>query len=192
MRKGGSVFILGVIVGVILLEGEMTPSYGQRLAAPKNNISTIGLKSPGTATSWSLFGTVVPTFMGMAAGEGPGAMMFLMGVTVGPSMGYFYAGRSGRGWAGVGIRFGAMTVSVVGLALNYDDNPGELTPAAIMFLVPFGFLVGDIIHDIASVHKAVEEENRKIVRNGEEKKLSVAPEYFGRQNAIGIKAQLKF
>jgi hypothetical protein len=192
MKKRSLAILLVGIVGLICLIGTVTPAIAQGLTMPKNTVIMPGLKSPSSATAWSLFGTVVPTFMGFAAGNAPGGMMVLFGVTMGPSMGYFYVGKSGRGLAGAGIRLGAMTVSVVGLALNYNDKPGELTASAIMFLAPLGFLVGDIIHDIANAHKAAEKYNEKIAGKNAGTSLTIAPEYFGSQKAIGIKAQIKF
>lgn len=98
-----------------------------------------GLKSETTALMWSLLGTVLPAGAMILASSAesnnpaPG-LLFLGAVLVGPSLGHFYANRSGRALAGMGIRTLAMVGLVGGFAAAWNNNSGgdELMVAGLV------------------------------------------------------------
>ena len=81
-------------------------------------------KSPSTAFQWSFFSTVVPMGAGglaLASSDNEaGAVVFLGGLVVGPSIGHFYAGQAGRGIGTLLLR-GAGTVIGIGSMIPCFD-----------------------------------------------------------------------
>ena len=85
---------------------------GQDYPFPTNDLpgpnALPGMKSPGTATTLSLLGTVVPMGLavsGVAGDTGWGrAGLMLGGWLLGPSLGYVYAGDAGHGLKGMAAR----------------------------------------------------------------------------------------
>ena len=79
--------------------------------------SILGLKSERSAFQQSLYGTIIPI---------PTLILTVPGIWFGPSLGYFYAGRSGRAWAGMGVRtlaLGCMISSFWNLRLGLPSGP---------------------------------------------------------------------
>ncbi|HEX9917424.1 MAG TPA: hypothetical protein VGB16_06765 [candidate division Zixibacteria bacterium] len=111
------------------------------------------------------------------------------GLIVGPSMGYFYAGESWRGFKGVAIRLGTGGITVLCMALCYDsdlDNYATLF-GGIGFISSIVFLI-DVIYDIAKVKSTVRKHNLALHKTA----LILAPRYFVDSKACGVGLQIKF
>ena len=94
---------------------------------------TPGTKSETTALLWSLLGTVVPAGAAllMAPSQSSGTnesaapgLLLLGSALIGPSLGHFYSGRSGRALTGIGIRSAAVAAMAVGFAAAWNGNGG--------------------------------------------------------------------
>lgn len=84
-------------------------------------------KSPSTAFWLSFTSTAAPMLAGVAAnaaanGESSaGAVLFLSGLVIGPSVGHLYAGRVGRALGPVALRAAVSVVGLYALAPCFDD-----------------------------------------------------------------------
>jgi len=105
-------------------------------------------KSPNTAFLLSLLGTTVPYAIGaMGSGTNSKTLYLAAGVLflAGPSLGFFYGGLAGRGYAGVGLRFLGATLMYIGMVKSWFAIFGEETsPESIIFplYVGAGILLG--------------------------------------------------
>ena len=131
------------------------------------------LKSEGAAFSLSLLGTLIPMLAGFAmagsdsydaSGE-TGAILIYTGLYIGPSLGFFYAGRTGRGLASCGLRNGIGLVTLVGAfaicgPMDYCDD-SEAGVAAVMLLGGAIGVLSSAIYDIATIQRTVRERNEK-------------------------------
>ncbi len=156
---------------------------GQIQNAPK-------LKSEKTAFALSLFGTLLPTVSGFASlygntGDVTPFIIFGSGLVFGPSLGYFYGGRVGRGITGIGIRAGLAAATVV--AADEAGKSGGWG-GAIAASIGSGVVFVAGVVDIASVPGAVRKHNRLM----QEKALVVTPAYFAQHGAPGVKVQIQF
>ena len=77
-------------------------------------------KSPGVALGLSLGSTVVPMAAGAGLRNGGGAVVFLAGVIVGPSVGHLYAGQVWRGLGTMALR-GAATAAWINTLVDCID-----------------------------------------------------------------------
>ncbi len=108
---------------------------------------------PGAAVALSAAGTVVPVlgaFLGAHSGvDAPAAgYLFLGGVTLGPALGYVYAGHGERGFAGAAAR---TAILFGGIALSEDC-------AACGGVVAVGLLAA-VLFDLAHLSNVVAAEN---------------------------------
>ncbi|MCI0330501.1 MAG: hypothetical protein L0196_06055 [candidate division Zixibacteria bacterium] len=141
-------------------------------------MDALNLKSETKAFNWSLWGTLAPSAT---------LILLPVGLWVGPSMGYFYGGMSGRGWIGIGIRTAGMAAAVPAFISGWDGlNPDGAAQA----LATGGALLfwGSAIYDIATVKSAVRKHNRSL----QEKALTITPAYFAQHGAPGLKVQVQF
>ena len=92
-------------------------------------VATPGLKSGTTAFLLSFLGTAVPVVAGALAldtesSDSPVAgIMVVGGFVIGPSLGHFYANRSGPALAGIGIRVVALAVVAVSVLEEDFESP---------------------------------------------------------------------
>jgi len=156
------------------------------------------LKSEGTALSLSLLGTLVPLVAGTAilatsddiyysdANGSLGSLLIYTGLYFGPSMGYFYAGKSGRGWASFGLRNAIGLGMVIGVtaACPPADPCDEGAASAIVLIGGVGILAS-AIYDIANVKKTVRERNARQMASS----LAVIPTY-SRVDGPGVRVSL--
>lgn len=132
-------------------------------------------RSPATALQLSLLGTGVGFGM-MAAGarwELGGLSLAGFAVTlVGPSVGHFYAGETGRGLAHTGLRAGAVTAIAAGALWGflgcldlYGEDTCELSPGATA-LVAGGVVVGagSMIYSLYDAPRAARRHNARARR----------------------------
>lgn len=153
------------------------------------------LKSEKKAFNLSLWGTLIPLTVGTAIAanveDNFGAPVFLMttGYLVGPSLGYFYGERPGRGMLGLGIRLLLIPVPL-GTALGicgWDCGPGDEAHDWAMVALGGGALLFASI-DILTVKGAVRKYNRSLQETG----WILVPVYFGEHNAGGLQLRVTF
>jgi hypothetical protein len=143
-----------------------------------------GLKSGRTAFWWSFLGTTVPALVGIGA-----PVMLVPAVLVGPSLGHFYAGRSGTAWAGMGIRTLAGVVVLVGAALGSDENSSDHSTSSNT-LIAVGAILGSasVVWDIARAPHSAHVHNDEIRRK--HATVGIAPS-FGAAGP-GLCAEIRF
>ncbi|MCI0330504.1 MAG: hypothetical protein L0196_06070 [candidate division Zixibacteria bacterium] len=124
------------------------------------------------------------------------------GILFGPSLGYFYGGRPGRGLGGIGVRLAIAggAAAVAGIIWSGSSAEEEdcglfgpcfpfIPPASILILAAGGVMVvAHSIYDIVQVKETVQKHNR----SRQEKALTVAPAYFAQHGAPGLKLQARF
>jgi hypothetical protein len=164
------------------------PDKEQKEAAPENDVRQAATdtskpepKSESTALGWSLWGTLVPL---------PTLYLTVPGLIVGPSLGYFYAGMSGRALIGIGIRTVAVggIIAVLGIGLS-DNIDSEDEP----YIAALGFgsillLVVDVVHDISVVKSHVRKRNAKLQESG----WRISPQYFSESQTVGLNISYSF
>lgn len=138
-------------------------------------------KSPQTAFRYSLLSTLitVPTVVF----TGPGLIF-------GPSTGYFYGGMPGRAWIGIGLRVVAIggivsSFAICGWDCGKNDEAYDLAWAVL--LSSSTLLVVSTVYDIATVKRSVRHHNERLAKKG----LSLAPAYWPKNSAIGLRVTLK-
>lgn len=108
----------------------------------------MALKSEKTALQLSLWGTLIPVSVGTAllvgmgneesgpesgASAFPPLILLTTGYLFGPSLGYFYGGRPGRAWTGVGIRVVGTGAIIAAIAASWDNPDAGGAEAAALF-----------------------------------------------------------
>jgi hypothetical protein len=118
------------------------------------------LPSPGTALLLSAGATLIPVaaaLLDVPGGEAAAAA----GAFIGPAVGYFYGGRTGRGVQGILIRGGIAVVGVAvavggaaygGFEETPDDYPYAIAGVGILF-------AASAIYDTAVVERHVQKRN---------------------------------
>lgn len=124
--------------------------------------------SPGSAQLSSLAAFLVPTVVGIGVilpenasdGQvGVGSALFFAGAILGPAVGYWRGGSSGRGWLGVGIRAGVTAAAFASVA-DSDDIGAASTAAVGVFA-----LVAHAVYDVVRV-KSITTARQSRVRLG--------------------------
>jgi len=140
------------------------------------------LKSPGAATRYSILGTILPI---------PTIVLAYPGLLFGPSLGYFYAGKPGRAWTGIGIRTLATGGAISSFAIcGWDCGRGDeaYNIAWAVFLVSSGVFVGSVVYDWATVGPAVRRQNAAL----KSAQWRIEPAYSAPTGALGLKLSLRF
>jgi hypothetical protein len=117
-----------------------------------------GEKSAGAAIGWSSLGTIAPVALGLSAASLSDdatlpLILVLGGLTVGPSLGEFYAASPNRGLLGIGIRMAGETLFLYSLALAAPGNGGGSPPALIGLATYLGSAVFSFYNANASVQR---------------------------------------
>ncbi len=179
--------------------------------AQAQDLDVPGLKSEETALWLSLGSTAVPLVAGIALaaaaddeGTGAGPLIASAGLYFGPAVGYFYGGAAGRGWKGVGIRFGTGLVTALGVVAICGGADGEncsifdssdddnLAAASIVALAGLAAITFSAVYDIAKVKSHVRQANQKKLSRTEPA-LSLAPVVSPvGGGTVGIVGQLRF
>jgi hypothetical protein len=95
-----------------------------------------GAKSGTTAFAWSFFGTALPIGAALAMSSDDVDDQVVAGFTMigalvlGPSLGHFYAGRSGRALTGIGLRTLALAGLTAGAAATWNGDSDAGSAAA--------------------------------------------------------------
>jgi hypothetical protein len=134
------------------------------------------------AQNYSLLGTIIPL---------PTLFLTYPGLLVGPSLGYFHAGRPGRAWTGIGIRALATGGMISSFAIcGWDCGSGDAaySLAWAVFITSGGVFLGSAIYDIATVKGAV------LRQGGAPGKTTwtVSPRYFADARAVGAQLRIGF
>lgn len=135
--------------------------------------------------------TAVPTVAGVAllSGSGstaPGLALASAGIILGPSVGDWSGGLTGRGLKFAGLRAAAAAGGFLGVALTcWDDctDSEERTSTAIG-VASSAVLVGLVVWDLATVKGAV--------RQHEAQRVSIMPMYDPVRRSPGVMVRLKF
>ena len=120
-------------------------------------------------------------------------IMILSGITIGPSLGYFYGRCPGRGAAGIGIRLGIGALTALGTSaiIGGHEDPTTISDfVLVLAIVGIGgsMVVGDAIADMVSVKHTVSEANQKRLQSS----ISLAPGCVGQAKAPGMELTLRF
>ncbi len=169
----------------------------------ESSVSNITLKPsrpPSEAMAYGLAvgGTLIATLGGawlISMDQNPlGGILFLSGITVGPSLGQFYAGSVGQGILGtVGRTLGGI-IAIVGLAEGLDDlccdenNDGD-NGEGLMLAGSLIFLAGNV-YSLVDTHFAI---NRSLDFHKNQIGLSPTFRFKGdRPPLIGAQAWARF
>lgn len=170
---------------------------------PTREQTPLKLKSETKALRWSLLGTLVPITTGVGTGilysrpnddPAPALVLIGSGLLIGPSLGYFYGGKSDRGMKGVLIRTGIEVVTMVGAGIAVSSGGGDfgdfgnVVAAFIVLAVGQGLVLAHGIYDIAKVKSEVRKYNQSL----QETTLMVAPKYFADSGAPGLQLRITF
>jgi hypothetical protein len=186
MRKMGALIAAGLIATTLVLPLRAQESPERR----DETHPAVKLKSEKTALLWSLFGTLGSYGLVAIAATGSEARALgylgLTGSVVGPSLGYFYGGMSGRGLSGAMARLVGLGGVVGGFAMLWEEKNTGLG-AALMIVGGSTFVVSTI-SDIAGVKKAVRKHNGRT----QGASLNVAPILSPKSKTVGLSFQLGF
>jgi len=116
------------------------------------------------------------------AADAPVAALFLTGYMIGPSLGHFYAGRTGRAFVGMGIR----VVALAGLGFGFASSFDESAPGRGTGLVVAGLVVGagSVLFDIVDAPHSARVHNRMVRRS-----LAISPAAVG--GAPGVRVDVR-
>jgi hypothetical protein len=100
----------------------------------------------------------------------------------GPSIGHFYAGRSGRAWAGIGVRglIGLGFTAAAASTIDEDSNNDQDALLGALLIAGAGAMVFDIV---TAPHSAQ-------VHNEKVRRMSIAPASVG--GAPGLRVEVGF
>lgn len=162
---------------ILLLGLSATPPLTAQEGSPA------GHKSPGVALAFSFLGTALPAIPLLLSSsetdQGGAISAMLLGVFFGPSFGHFYAGRSGRALAGLGIRTGALLGLVGAVTGSWRSGAATLGDGALALGAASALL------DIATAgHSADLTNQRNAVRRVT---MSVLPGPGARGATLGVR-----
>lgn len=128
-----------------------------------------GAKSGTTAFAWSFLGTALPIGAALAMSSDDLDDQVVAGFTMvgalvlGPSLGHFYAGRSGRALTGIGLRTLALAAVTAGVAATWSNESDAGSAAGYAGLVLGGAVVlWDIVRAPHSAKVRNEQRRRSV------------------------------
>jgi hypothetical protein len=156
--------------------------------------------SPGSASTYSLLGTLIPgalcaASLVMAGSEensgedNTEAIMFMtgfVGLWFGPGIGYLYAHHPWGFWRGALIRIGGTGAMIASIAVSWDDP--DASGGWGLFLGGAAIIVGSAIFDIGQAGKEAENYNRKMGYS----KVDISPVYLQEEKTLGLGLSIKF
>ena len=158
----GKVLFLFILTASLGYGGTETRFSGKSIDTAENPLNPRvqhvyqGEKSPGTAMVWSGLGTLAPIVLGLslASLSDDATFPFILiagGLTVGPSLGEFYAASPYRGWLGIGLRMAGEFAFVYVAAKSAPGN-GTGHPVAILGLATY---LGSTVYSLYNASAAV-------------------------------------
>ena len=178
-RKGVSMFKKYLSLTLVLLL--LVPAIAEAKSMFEENFEREQkkLKSEGRALAISLVATATPVVLGgtLLSGnnEEAGLTLALGGLIAGPSFGHFYAGQTGRGLKGIGIR----AAIVIGGAYLVSSSTEELHPDCKGFSAGVGIIAVSAvtllygIYDTFTTPSSVRKYNESLIN---EAHLRLVPE----------------
>jgi hypothetical protein len=191
MRRMGALFAAGLVVASLAL-----PIRAQESQESRDKASPpVKLKSEKRAMTLSAVGTLVPwaVFASYFLGDHPTdtyANIASVGALVsplGPSLGYFYAGATGRALLGLGIRLAGLA-GMVGGSYGLDNVDSNATLMTAFIIAGAGVTLASTVIDLAGVKKAVRRHNLKV----QKLQVYLAPLVSPRTKALGLQVRLSF
>ncbi len=158
----------------------------QFLSQVVHNKLTFQLKTESHAFKESFWGTVGPL---------PTIAFAVPSLVFGPSLGYFYAEKPGRAWAGIGIRMlgvlafygayidDAIVADCFDCGYYNDDSTDD-----IIMTVSASVIIISAIYDIATVKKAMRKKKADMLQSN----FNIEPSYFADTKTYGFKLNLRF
>jgi len=189
-------------MGALLAAGLTMASLALPLSAQESQAQSppvVKLKSEKKAMTMSVIATLVPwaVFLstGLREGHDPGglsggesiALVAALAIPVGPSLGYFYAGSTGRGLMGIGIRLVGLA-GIVGGGFGRDNADANDSLMTAFMVAGTCATVGSYLYDFAGLKKAVRRHNLK----AQGMRMAIAPVVSLKSKAYGLQVQLSF
>jgi hypothetical protein len=159
------------------------PPPPAEVADERSPVAAGGLALLGTAAGWGAF------LASAGSGDGDLALLGLGGVFIGPSLGHFYAGEWGGGFAHMGVRAAAGGVVVLGAVVLFTNCYGESDDCdegvgTAMMLGGAALGVGSTIYSIVDAPRAARRVN-------ERRRLALTPApMLGPDRSLGYGLQL--
>ncbi len=183
--------LVGMLVIAPTLAGQSATRDVAATRIPLTERADSGIKSIWTGLAWSIGGLVVPIVAVelLTSNDQPNdglAVLELAGFLIGPSLGHFYAGRTGRGLGGIGTRL-LVTVGATAAVAAVWNSPESGGTDALGVLV-LGAVTASIIWDIARVPGSVRRHNAVARSTG--LTLQVTP--IAGPSRLGIGARITF
>jgi len=143
----------------------------------------------------SVVGTLVPLAVsasylltdGSSYAHANVAAVGLLIAPLGPSLGYFYAGATGRALLGLGIRLAGLA-GMIGGSYGLDNYDSNETLMEAFIIAGAGLTLASTVIDLAGVKKAVRRHNLKV----QKLQVALAPLVSPRTKALGLQARLSF
>jgi hypothetical protein len=154
--------------------------------------------SPELALGIGLAATLIPTTAGivMWTGDDPDrsseGLLIASGVVVGPAIGYWSAGMSGRGWKTLGLRTGLFLLSFIpafgicGWNCTVGDPEYDLAWAVIATGAGLG--AASAVYDLARMKRNVREHRVRQTAPS----VGITPTYIPRTHALGMRVSMVF
>ncbi len=191
MRRMGTLLAAGLIAVMLAPPLRAQESQESRAQAPP----AVKLKSEKKALTLSVVGTLVPLavygsyFLASYPSDSYAniASVGALLAPLGPSLGYFYTGATGRAFLGIGIRLAGLAGMIAG-SYGLDEVDSNETLMTALFAVGACVSLASFVIDLAGVKKAVRRHNDKV--QGLE--LALAAVVSPKTKAFGLQMRLSF
>lgn len=175
-----------------------TLTAGTGIPLTRNDLATRKTWSAEKSRTTSIFGTVIPVFLGVAI-KNPAATPSLMafGVVFGPVSGYIYADELNKGIMPAVTRGAVLGGTIAAIAIIcaggncelglFGEEPGSgLGIAVVTGLAGFVATLVLVVRDISRVGRIVEAKNRRLVN------VSLKPAWLAESRSVGVALSVRF
>lgn len=158
-------------------------------AAAQDSAPPFRPRSERVAFTASLLSTVLPAALALQMHSHPEAQGWLLAYAtfLGPSAGYFYAGKPGRAFTGLGLRLGITVAAVVGAYATCGWTCTGNSASDTILYIGIGALAASLIYDIAKSGQAARDWNQE-----HEPAVSVVPRVNPVTRSAGLAVWLTF
>ena len=167
--------------------------------------AAIQLKSEDVAMELSRMGTLAPIGFALLGiriynstpyMHGLGEGLIIAGITMGPSLGYFYGGLRKRGAMRAGQRLGLVMATYLlhKMASNKDSSDDPLKDSGLketVFVIGASIITIHAIYDILEVRNSVREHNNQLI-NQNQTSVILTPRYFANSGTGGLELRINF